>query len=77
MFTIVTSTIFRFIYQFKQKNPMKPQMTLIDYGLASIMMPATLAGTQLGGSIILKTFPGALIQILLECLLIFLTINSV
>lgn len=40
------------------------------------MMPATLAGTQIGSQLILKSFPGILIQILLECLLGFLTWNA-
>jgi len=40
------------------------------------MMPATLAGTQIGSQIILKSFPGAVIQILLEALLLFLTWNA-
>ena len=48
----------------------------MDYGLTSIMMPATLAGTQIGSQLILKSFPGILIQILLECLLGFLTWNA-
>lgn len=45
MFTIVTSTVFRYIYQIREKNPIKPNVVLVDYGLTSIMMPATLAGT--------------------------------
>lgn len=40
------------------------------------MMPATLAGTQIGSQIILNSFPGAVIQILLELLLLFLTWNA-
>ena len=47
-FTIFISAAARFIYSLNEKNPVKPHVVLIDYGLASVMMPATLAGAQIG-----------------------------
>jgi uncharacterized membrane protein YfcA len=43
-FTILLSAVARFLYSFNEKNPKKPHVVLVDYGLASVMMPATLAG---------------------------------
>ena len=60
-FTIVCFTVFRFITQIFKKHPEKRFLVLVDYGMASVMMPATLAGTQIGTQIILKTFPGLVI----------------
>ena len=50
-------------------------MVLIDYSLATVMSPTTLAGSQIGG-LMLKTFPALIIQVLLTLLLGFLTIQS-
>ena len=47
-------------------------MNVLDYGLASIMMPTTLAGSQIGGYILL-IFPSLYIQVMLTLLLAFLT----
>ena len=47
-FTILVCTIMRFWYNFKSKNPEKPGMILLDYSLASVMMPTTLAGSPFG-----------------------------
>jgi uncharacterized membrane protein YfcA len=47
-FTILISAFARFLYSLNEKNPVKPHVVLIDYGLASVMMPATLAGAQIG-----------------------------
>lgn len=44
-FVILICTIMRFFYNFKARNPDKPSMNVLDYGLASIMMPTTLAGS--------------------------------
>ena len=43
-FTILLTTFSRFILNFKEKHPEKPNVCVIDYGLYTIMMPATLAG---------------------------------
>lgn len=47
-------------------------MNVLDYGLASIMMPTTLAGSQIGGYVLL-IFPSLYIQVFLTLLLAFLT----
>ena len=52
-FSILLCTSMRFLYNFRTMNPEKPNVILIDYSLATIMMPTTLAGSQLG-SIVLK-----------------------
>ena len=67
-FTILICTTMRFFYNFKAKNPDKPRMNLLDYSLASVMMPTTLAGSQIG-SLFFIIFPSLFIQILLTLLL--------
>ena len=67
-FTILICTIMRFMYNFKSKNPEKPTMILLDYSLASVMMPTTLAGSQFG-SFFFMIFPSLYIQVLLTILL--------
>ncbi len=44
-FTIFMSSVARFLYILNERNPKKKFVVLIDYGLASVMMPATLAGS--------------------------------
>ena len=67
-FTILVCTTMRFIYNFRSRNPEKPGMILLDYSLASVMMPTTLAGSQFG-SFFFIIFPSLYIQILLTLLL--------
>ena len=67
-FTILVCTVMRFMYNFKSKNPEKPGMILLDYSLASVMMPTTLAGSQFG-SFFFMVFPSLYIQVLLTILL--------
>jgi hypothetical protein len=43
--TILMSSVARFLFILNERNPKKPFVVLIDYGLASVMMPATLAGS--------------------------------
>ena len=57
-------------------NPEKPGMNVLDYGLASIMMPTTLAGSQIGGYILIVS-PDLYIQILLTLLLAFLSYQTI
>ena len=71
-FSILVCTTMRFFYNFKTRNPEKPHMNVLDYGLASIMMPTTLAGSQIGGYVLL-IFPSLYIQVFLTLLLAFLT----
>ncbi len=55
-FSILVCTTMRFFYNFYTKNPEKKHMNVLDYGLATVMMPTTLAGSQIGGYILLM-FP--------------------
>jgi len=71
-FVILICTIMRFFYNFKVRNPEKPGMNVLDYSLASIMMPTTLAGSQIG-SYLLRWFPSLYIQVALTLLLVFLS----
>jgi len=76
-FSILINSIMRYGYNWNSKNPSKakPGMVLVDYSLATVMSPTTLAGSQIGG-LMLKTFPALIIQVLLTLLLGFLTIQS-
>ena len=74
-FTILTTTTARFLLNFKEKHPEKPNVCVIDYGLSTIMMPATLAGAQVGAYILL-TFPSLIIQIFLTLVLAALAVQS-
>ena len=74
-FSILVCTTMRFFYNFKTKHPVKKQMNVLDYSLATIMMPTTLAGSQIGGYI-LKSFPSLIIQVLLTFLLAYLSFNT-
>lgn len=55
-FSILVNAIMRYAYNWRTKHPSKHGMVLIDYSLATIMSPTTLAGSQIG-SIVLKVFP--------------------
>jgi len=44
-FSILICTGMRLAYSFRVKHPQKPFMNVLDYSLASIMMPTTLAGS--------------------------------
>lgn len=72
-FSILVNAIMRYIYNWRTKHPTKQGSVLIDYSLATIMSPTTLAGSQLG-SIVLKVFPALYIEVLLTLLLGFLGI---
>ena len=47
-FSITFANLLKFIFDFKAKHPEKPQCTVIDYDIASVMMPLTLVGSLLG-----------------------------
>lgn len=72
-FSILACSTMRFFYNFNTKNPKQKNMAVIDYGLASIMMPTTIAGSFIGGYFLL-VFPAIYIHIALVVLFIFLTI---
>ena len=74
-FSILICTTMRFFYNFKTMNPEKPHMNVLDYSLAAIMMPTTLAGSQIGGFVLL-IFPALYIQIALTLLLAFLSYQT-
>ena len=44
-FSIFISTLTRFFYNWKERHPEKPNMSSLDYGLSTVMMPLTLIGT--------------------------------
>jgi uncharacterized membrane protein YfcA len=48
---------------------------MVDYSLATIMMPTTLAGSQIG-TYVLKAFPPILINIMLTLVLFLLGLQS-
>jgi len=73
--SILMCTIMRYVYNFNTMHPEKNGVVLIDYSLVAIMMPTTIAGSQVG-AIILKTFPALLIQVFLTLLLVFLLYQS-
>ena len=73
--SILVCTTMRFFYNYKTMHPQKKGVVLVDYSLVTIMMPTTIAGSQLG-SIILKVFPALLIQVMLTILLAALTMQS-
>jgi len=55
--TIVMSALTKYLYYWKQRDPLKPGVIVVDYGIATVMMPATLAGSQIGTQLVLNTFP--------------------
>jgi uncharacterized membrane protein YfcA len=67
-FTILCCTTARFILNYSEKHPEKPNVTVIDYGMTTVMMPATLVGAQVG-ALVLLTFPALIIQIILTVVL--------
>jgi len=73
--SILICSSMRYIYSLRTRHPEKPDMNLVDYSIASVMMPLTLAGSQLGGYV-LDMFPDVIIQTLLTCLLAFLTFRT-
>ena len=53
-FTISITTLCRFYINFKRRHPEKPNVAIVDYNLATIMMPTTLAGAQIGAYLLLS-----------------------
>jgi uncharacterized membrane protein YfcA len=47
-FAMLIAATTRFLFYFGEKNPSKPHVVLIDYSLTQVMMPAALAGSQIG-----------------------------
>lgn len=63
-FIILICTLGRTAYTYKARNPDKPNQVVVDYSLAVIMMPTTLAGSQIG-VFVLHVSPAVIIQSLL------------
>lgn len=73
--TILFGSILRFVgFSIHQKHP-SADKTVIDYNLASIMMPAVLLGA-FSGLYLSAMLPEALITILLTLILLFLTYKT-
>lgn len=61
----------RILYTWKDRDPERVNKTMTHYGYASVMMPISLAGSQLG-AVFLAAAPSIIIQIILFALLTFL-----
>jgi uncharacterized membrane protein YfcA len=70
-FSIFCSSIMRYVYQFHDKHPEKDAV-IIDYGLATIMLPSVIMGSMIG-VLTNQALPAVLLQVSLTLLLIFLT----
>ena len=47
-FSIMISTLARFIFNFSERHPEKVGCTSIDYNMTNVMMPLTLLGSLIG-----------------------------
>ena len=50
-FSIMLTTLARFIFNFNEKHPEKPECPTIDYNIATVMMPLNLIGSLIGAYI--------------------------
>jgi uncharacterized membrane protein YfcA len=74
-FIILICTLGRTVYTFKARNPDKSNQVVVDYSLAVIMMPTTLAGSQIG-VFVLHVSPAVIIQTLLTLTMVLLAYQS-
>lgn len=74
-FAIMVSTLARFLFNFNERHPEKPQMCCIDYSLTNVMMPLTMIGS-LTGAFIYLLFPEAAILLILTLLLLLMSWES-
>ena len=72
-FKVLLTTASRFVQNFKERHPDKPNVASIDYDLIAIMMPTTLAGSVIG-ALVLVIFPSLIISIILTVVLGLLTV---
>ena len=70
-FTILWCSLLRYIYNMRDRHPEKENNTMVDYSLATIMMPTTLIGSQIG-TYVLLAFPAVLIDSILTIVLFLL-----
>jgi uncharacterized membrane protein YfcA len=68
--TIFAGALIQILFSWNQRNPKNKNKFLIDYNLASIMMPLILAGSMIG-VIISRFFPGIVITISLILYLVY------
>ena len=73
-FSILSCSVTRFIYNYHLKHPEKDAV-VIDYGLATVMLPTVVIGSSIGVLFNLA-IPTLFLQIVLTLLLIILTIQS-
>lgn len=73
-FSIFICSITRYFYTLSEKHPEKDAV-IIDYGLATIMLPAVMMGSMIG-VLANQALPGLILQGSLTLLLIFLTIQA-
>ena len=74
-FSIMMTTMARFIYNFNERHPEKPNCTSIDYNMTTVMMPLNLVGSLIG-AYVFKTFPDLFIMSILTLLLMLLAWES-
>jgi uncharacterized membrane protein YfcA len=73
-FSIMMSTLARFVFNFDEKHPDKEGMISIDYGLTIVMMPLNLIGSLIG-ALFLVMFPDLILMVILTLLLLVLAIE--
>lgn len=74
-FAILSSSLARFILQYREKHPEKDSI-IIDYSIATVMMPTVLIGSFIG-AFINVTFPTIILTIILTIVLLVLGIYSI
>lgn len=74
--TIFAGALIRFfMFSIWQRHPTKADATLIDYSLASVMIPAVLIGSY-AGILVNVAMPETVLQIVLTLLLLYITYES-
>jgi uncharacterized membrane protein YfcA len=73
-FSIMCSTLARFVFNFKERHPDKKNCVSIDYGLTMVMMPLNLIGSLIG-ALFLVVFPELILMIILTLLLLVLSLE--
>ena len=75
-FATFSATLGSFFVNFKQKHPEKPKVVLVDYGVACLMMPTTLAGATIG-AFVLNIMPNVYVTSFLTVFLITVMVQVV
>jgi uncharacterized membrane protein YfcA len=74
-FAIFMGSLTRYIYNINARHPEKDAV-VVDYGLASVMMPTVLIGSLLGVFINLMC-PALVLLVFLTVVILFLVVNSI